>query len=241
MTDIDLAALRATFPAEQVGKLPKIWCKKCTEARFKVCDDHRKERCRACGNNITDAHIDIDFVGHADVTARLLDVDPNWDWEPFAFDESGLPAVDTDAKDNPVGLWIKLTIGGVTRPGYGSVVSGKSDAIKELIGDAIRNAAMRFGVALDLWAKGERSDTKGKEVEAGANPVPRRTASARELAEQEISVLRSQIAAKGKKSGLTLADLNQRFTDLNGVGIPDAKQDQLEAFLNELPDPEPAT
>ena len=29
------------------------------------------------------------------------------------------------------------------------------DAMKEIIGDALRNAAMRFGAALDLWHKGE--------------------------------------------------------------------------------------
>jgi hypothetical protein len=55
----------------------------------------------------------------------------------------GLPALDRTNN-----LWIKLTINGVTRIGVGD---GKS--AKECIGDAIRNAAMRFGVALDLWAK----------------------------------------------------------------------------------------
>lgn len=54
------------------------------------------------------------------------------------------------------GLWIKLTVCGVTRLGYGDA-QGKSggDAMKECIGDALRNAAMRFGAALDLWHKGD--------------------------------------------------------------------------------------
>ena len=53
-------------------------------------------------------------------------------------------------------MWIKLTVCGVTRLGYGDA-QGKSggDAMKERIGDALRNAAMRFGAALDLWHKGE--------------------------------------------------------------------------------------
>jgi hypothetical protein len=44
----------------------------------------------------------------------------------------------------------------VTRLGYGNA-EGKSggDAVKEIIGDALRNAAMRFGAALDLWHKGD--------------------------------------------------------------------------------------
>ncbi len=85
----------------------------------------------------------LDFVGHAACTDRLLQVDPEWTWEPLALSPEGLPALDRAGN-----LWIRLTICGVTRIGVGD---GKS--AKECIGDAIRNAAMRFGVALDLWAK----------------------------------------------------------------------------------------
>lgn len=89
--------------------------------------------------------IQLDFVGHAAVTDRLLTVDPQWSWEPLAVNEHGLPVL-----DDKNGLWIKLTIGGVTRIGYGDGPDNK-----QRIGDAIRNAAMRFGVALDLWTKDE--------------------------------------------------------------------------------------
>jgi hypothetical protein len=53
-------------------------------------------------------------------------------------------------------MWIKLTVCGMTRIGYGHS-DGKTggDAVKEVIGDALRNAAMRFGAALDLWHKGD--------------------------------------------------------------------------------------
>lgn len=85
----------------------------------------------------------LDYVGHAAVTDRLLTVDPNWSWEPLATGPDGLPAFDRAGN-----LWIRLTICGVARLGVGD---GKN--AKEAIGDAIRNAAMRFGVALDLWAK----------------------------------------------------------------------------------------
>jgi hypothetical protein len=93
----------------------------------------------------------LDFVGHGFLTARFLDVDPEWTWEPFALDERGLPLLDDSG-----GLWIRLTILGVTRLGYGDA-SGKKgpNAVKEAIGDALRNAGMRFGAALDLWCKGD--------------------------------------------------------------------------------------
>lgn len=91
----------------------------------------------------------LEYVGHAVTTARLLDVDPEWTWAPVAHDERGLPRVDENG-----GLWITLTVCGVTRLGYGDAAGKKGpNAVKEAIGDAIRNAAMRFGVALDLWAK----------------------------------------------------------------------------------------
>lgn len=117
----------------------------------------------------------LDYVGHAAVTARLLDADENWTWEPFALAEDGLPRIARvgDCWE----LWVRLTIDGTTRPGVGTVpvdfdregneLPADQDTAKELIGDAIRNAAMRFGVALDLWRKhapGEAPPAaKGKE------------------------------------------------------------------------------
>jgi len=98
----------------------------------------------------------LDFVGHAATTDRLLKVDPEWSWEPFALDDNGLPAIDAEGN-----LWIKLTVCGVTRPGVGDGPNAK-----ERIGDAIRNAAMRFGVALDLWAREDIGDTTNGEVES---------------------------------------------------------------------------
>ena len=137
------AALRAPFPAEQILKLPKPTSR-----------DNAKGKCNECGGWHGLPAVHLDYVGHAEVTDRLLSVDPLWNWEPVACDESGLPKF-VMAGGKPVGLWIRLTVGGVTRLGYGSVEPGVFDAEKQLIGDAIRNSSMRFGVALDLWAKSD--------------------------------------------------------------------------------------
>lgn len=95
--------------------------------------------------------VKLAYVGHAALTDRLLDADPAWTWEPLALDARGLPALDEVG-----GLWIRLTVCGVTRLGYGDAGTKKGgDAMKERIGDALRNAAMRFGAALDLWHKGD--------------------------------------------------------------------------------------
>jgi hypothetical protein len=105
----------------------------------------------------------LDYVGHAATTDRLLQVDPSWTWEPLAVDAQGLPAVDQAGN-----LWIKLTVCGVTRLGVGD---GKN--MKERIGDAIRNAAMRFGVALDLWAKEDLNPEHRDETPKAAPVVTR--------------------------------------------------------------------
>lgn len=143
-----LAALRKPFKAEEIGKLPKSTCKDCSDSRFKVCDKHQRVyNCPECHGSHSNATMHLDFVGHADLTARLLEVDPEWSWEPMGTEEHGLPIMDHNGN-----LWIRLTVGGVTRIGVGD---GKN--AKECIGDALRNAGMRFGIALDLWAKGDRS------------------------------------------------------------------------------------
>lgn len=97
----------------------------------------------------------LDFVGHAAVTDRLLSIDPLWNWEPLVVDERGFPARDPEGA-----LWIRLTVCGVTRLG----VSDPKDTNKVAIGDAIRNAAMRFGVALDLWTKDDLESQAGTEA-----------------------------------------------------------------------------
>ena len=122
----------------------------------------------------------LDYVGHADITERLLEVDPEWNWSPCQW-EDGMPKF-VKAKDGqPVGLWIRLTVCGLSRLGFGSVEPGARDAEKQLIGDALRNAAMRFGVALDLWSKSEASQSsaapavKSQRIETQIRPpAPKR-------------------------------------------------------------------
>lgn len=155
MTAAAAGQLRKPFKDNEIGKLPKVTCGACRQSPSKNCQQHTKERCKVCNNWLTSAHIHVDYVGHAELTDRLLQVDPEWQWEPFATNHDGVPFLDTYG-----GLWIKLTVAGLTRIGYGHADGKKSgDAIKEAIGDALRNAAMRFGVALDLWGAKFEAET----------------------------------------------------------------------------------
>jgi hypothetical protein len=117
----------------------------------------------------------LSYLGHADTTRALNEADPTWTWCPMATDEQGLPVLDRDEHGRPVGMWIWLQVCGVERPGYGSVEPGKRDAVKELVGDSIRNAAMRAGIALDLWSAAARA----ADAAEAAKPQRRRAAKAR--------------------------------------------------------------
>jgi len=134
--------LRAPFDPDQIEKLPKQLRR----------EDQDKGKCEPGSRYTADGHtcggyharsVHLDYVGHAGITMRLNEVDPTWDWQPVPNPaERGLPVRNGE-------LWIQLTVLGITKYGLGD--DAKSN--KELYGDAIRNAAMRFGVATYLWSK----------------------------------------------------------------------------------------
>lgn len=131
-------------------------------------DKAKRASCSRCGGYHDPSMFHLDYVGHADVTLILGSIDPVWSWTPLAFAPSGEPQFERSSRGDAYGLWIELTVGadwlgegGATRLGYGSCDDGQFDAEKVLIGDAIRNAAMRFGVAVSLWSKADQADSTG--------------------------------------------------------------------------------
>ena len=114
----------------------------------------------------------LDFVGHADITRILLTIDPTWRWVPIAWD-NGRPAIHIE--NGIATMWGELTVLGQARLGVGSVRADKQELDKELIGDFLRNAAMRFGICLSLWTKQEWDDvshTTTKPMPKAATPAP---------------------------------------------------------------------
>lgn len=106
----------------------------------------------------------LDYVGHAEITKILIEIDPEWSWAPVAW-ENGRPATHTQLgkitkRDGTVlefptvSMWGHLTLLGVSRIAVGSVEAHKAELDKELVSDFLRNAAMRFGISLSLWTKG---------------------------------------------------------------------------------------
>lgn len=153
--------------------------------------------------------IQLDYVGHAVVTDRLLEVDPLWSWEPFAVDSYGLPAYDERGN-----LWIRLTVLGVTRIGVGD-----GPDPKQRISDALRNAAMRFGVALDLWSKDE--------LESGfANERP----AEQPREHDQRPVQRSEAPSDGRATEKQVGMIQGLFRDL-GLTDRQAKHDYTERIV----------
>ncbi|MFM0141792.1 hypothetical protein [Paraburkholderia sp. RL18-085-BIA-A] len=149
-----LQRLREPFAEHQISTKPQPTKK-----------DNPKGRCPECGGWHGLPAIHLSYVGHAALTDRLLECDEHWTWEPLSYGPDGLPMIDQSG-----GMWIKLTVCGLTRLGYGDA-QGKTgpDAMKERIGDALRNAAMRFGAALDLWHKGDLHGSQNDDDESAGS------------------------------------------------------------------------
>jgi hypothetical protein len=156
--------------------------------------------------------LQLDYVSHAWVTDRLLQVDSAWSWKPLAFTDAGLPAFDSNG-----GLWIELTVCGVTRYGYGEPQGrDKFDQTKGAIGNAIRNAAMRFGVALDLWAKEQPAPVESK-------PAPKAT--------KELSTATQKMINRIGNAG-SLVELSEVVPLIQGGAFSEAEKRNLRLIFN---------
>ena len=208
-----LELLREPFPENQISKLPKG-----TKAQNE-CPAADKINCKICGGWHHPKVIHLDYVGHAALTDRLLDVDSEWFWEPMALKE-GLPAFDAIG-----GLWIRLTICGMSRIGYGNAAAmgfrTVGDREKEVIGDALRNAAMRFGAALDLWHKGDLHIEDAEPLSATPTPPP----DAPEPPQMLIpgSLLHKQIEAKIGEANIDRELFKNWLLDKGKIGFLDGK------------------
>lgn len=193
-----LARLREPFPPHQISKLPK-------QSKKQSEDGPNYIKCQICGGWHHRSAVHLDYVGHAALTDRLLECDPLWNWEPVRVDDFGAPVFDAAG-----GMWIRLTVCGMTRMGYGHANGKKDgDAIKEIIGDALRNAGMRFGMALDLWHKGDLHATTNPDDGAQQNnageqrfdavprPEPKATTPPATITEEDFQALRDMLTRAG--------------------------------------------
>ena len=166
-------------------------------------------------NTIPRNGINLEFVGHAEITKILIDIDPLWSWQPAAWD-NGRPAI--HVVNDVATMWATLTLCGKQMLGVGSAKSTKPDLDKELVGDFLRNAAMRFGISLALWSKQDWD----VQPQTAALPAPLQLQVVRERKAQEAAV---SVANHPANVAKTVAKLVEVFDadEVFGVATTKAK------------------
>ena len=183
--------------------------------------------------------IQLDFVGHADITRILIEIDPLWSYEPCGWD-NGRPAIHVE--NGMATMWAYLIIHGKKMLGVGSVRADKQELDKELVGDFLRNAAMRFGISLALWTKNEWEDL------GGHAPAPQKSTTIRKPAPKPVAdiAVTSTIPVDPEIIGKFIkacADANldhDKVADHAGVNLSNATNDdmtKLRAAFKEMSQP----
>ncbi|WP_051790996.1 hypothetical protein [Amycolatopsis jejuensis] len=234
LTDEQKAALkklRRKFPNSAVRQRPIITCPACElldrDQPGAVCAEHEASHCESCGEVFTVAHEHLDYVGHAHIRERLIEADPGWDWEPLGRDDNGNPVFDSYG-----GLWIRLTVAGVSRLGYGDAEGRRGTAAtKEVIGDALRNAGQSFGMALDLWK------TQSPRRRRAARPPAR--AAVKPVDKRDADAIRGTIRNyASRRFGWALPQIDANFTcwagGLGGETFATAPADLLDRYREHL-------
>jgi hypothetical protein len=181
-------------------------------------------------------NIQLDYVGHAEITRILTEIDPLWKLEPLKIDDDGLPGYRVE--NGMAHMMGALTLLGHTRLGVGSAPHNKQDLFKELWSDLIRNCSMRFGIAVSLWSKEEWGG------DTAPAPAPKKKAPAKKpqatsskpiagdnLADQQII---DKFISACKGAGLNPQDVCEHATVKDFKTATLADLDRLRASFKEL-------
>lgn len=178
-------------------------------------------------------NIKLDYVGHAEITRILTEIDPLWKLEPIKIDDDGLPAYRVE--NGMAHMMGALTLLGHTRLGVGSAPHNKQDLLKELWSDLIRNTAMRFGIAVSLWSKeewGGETETAPKKKAPVKKAAPEPVAPADNDKADTTTINNFVNACKG--AGLKPEDVAEhaQVADINNITLADL--DRLRASFKEM-------
>lgn len=192
----------------------------------------------------------LSYIGHADITKILIEIDPMWSWEPVEWFE-GRPRIhihesvftfrDGQEKRTRIAvMWGYLTVLGKRVACVGSAPADKEDCDKELYGDALRNGSMRLGIGIDLWAKGQSKPLDRSRQDHPANPRPRpQSAPAPQFEDDYVPpgdpapvIPMKKPAAGSKATNLMLATAPQvatvkKLLEQTKMGLLDASQEAL--------------
>lgn len=232
-----LARLREPFPEDAVELRPVyVGEYDRNDAGDRFIPPEAYHVCPRCGKRHPLPAKHLSYIGHAAVTKRLNDIDPSWSWRAMASRPDGAPLIIAG------GLWIYLTVCGVERIGYGDA-DGKlgDDVTKEVIGDAIRNAAMRFGCGLEMWMRDDEEVTLPPMAEDGRVPFSPHLGSKATKAQRKLADTIAAIHDLGAYDGNDIAravfdEFGQHYYRMNEPTVEAALNFIDEAFP--LPDPQ---
>jgi hypothetical protein len=118
--------------------------------------------------------------------------------------------------------------------------------MKEIIGDALRNGGMRFGVGLDLWSKEDLSaagtdvEEKPKKSDAEVDAEFMKAKLERDAAQKISGKQLTRLHTLVGKHGLSADSARALIRDIGGVesskDIPAAKYDAIIAEITKLPE-----
>lgn len=162
----------------------------------------------------------LDYLGHAELTKILIAVDPLWNWKPLEI-RNGAPVI--NIHNGVATMWIELTVLGKTIIGVGSCKADKEDHAKELIGDALRNAAMRFGIAVNLWSKadGEKPNNNKRQTTTIVNNVVQHPAG--KAGAGLVKLVEREAAKQGDPVKIVAGIIGRKLVALNDLSAEEAR------------------
>lgn len=219
----DIPAKYASPDPATLAKLPKPYKK-----------DSEKGTCKECGGYHGLPAMHLDYMGHAEVTLALIEADPDWTWEPLVVGATG-PVITKEG--TRLVMWARLTILGKSIIGVGTCGTGQGDPEKELIGDFLRNAAMRFGIGTKLWSKAIKADPAGRGSAGGYDEQPARQPAPK--SKTPGMLLFDRLTGQSPETQAALRKAKENFKDAKltaaSFDADDAWHDAVMAILAEAP------
>lgn len=163
------------------------------------------------GHNTSGLH--LPYVGHAALTNRLIEIDPWWKVRFHGVDPTtGNPAPIQNEKT--MAYCIDLTICGITHTDFGTAKRGSENALQSCYGNALRRAAMRHGLALYLWAKGDLEKFEiggeGESSPAEATSGPADPSTPSPAADTDLELVNEGQMSKLNQEAALIADPKER-------------------------------
>lgn len=168
----------------------------------------------------------MSYISHGLITERLNEADPDWVSEVIEV----FTYTDAQGVLHCAGVTLSLTVGGITRQEAGGPQRPTifADEIKNALSDALKRAAMRFGVALEMWeelidAEYDEDVTLAEQEPVQRHAQPQRQQQARTEAHPSLPP-NPQLKNAGGGARVTTKQLGYLRGLAKDAGVPEPEQ-----------------